>query len=576
MDTAVKKKYEEWLNAPSISEKDKEELKAIANDEKEITERFYKDLDFGTGGLRGIRGIGTNRINVYMIRKATQGLANYMLKSAPDAKERGIVIAYDSRIMSTEFALNTALVMAANGIKAYLFESLRPTPELSFAVRELKTLAGVVVTASHNPPEYNGYKVYWDDGAQVVAPHDKLIIDEVNKVTDLSQIKFVDEADAKASGLLKIIGKEIDDRFIEEILKHSIKPEIAKEYGDKFKIVFTPLHGTGNVPVRRVLTEMGFKNVYIVAEQELPDGNFPTVGYPNPEEPKVFKMGEELADKVGAKIVMATDPDADRIGIAVKDSSGKWTYPNGNQVGLLFCEYILANLKNKPDNAVVISTVVSTPMLEAIAASHGASVMRTLTGFKYIGEKIKEFEQGKYNKTFVLGFEESYGYLRGTHARDKDSVVAAMLVAEMAAYYESIGSSVELELDKIYKKYGYGVEGIKTLTIPGKEGAERIVAIMSNLRTNMPAEIAGQKVVVVKDFLNRIEKDMKTGVTKDIDLPVSDVLQIVLADNTVINARPSGTEPKIKFYFAVQGETKAKADEKLKYVTDEFSKIADK
>lgn len=575
MESLVMKKYQEWLNAPSISEADKEELRAIAGDEKEITERFYKDLDFGTGGLRGIRGIGTNRINVYMIRKATQGLANYMLQSSPDAKTKGIVIAYDSRIMSVEFALNTALVMAANGIKAYLFESLRPTPELSFAVIELKTLAGVVVTASHNPPEYNGYKVYWDDGAQVVAPHDKLIIDEVNKVADLAQIKFMEEDAAKAAGLLKIIGKEIDDKFIAEILKHSIKPEIAKEYGDKFKIVFTPLHGTGNIPVRRVLAEMGFKNVYVVAEQELPDGNFPTVGYPNPEEPKVFKMGEDLAEKVGASIVMATDPDADRIGIAVKTKDGKWIYPNGNQVGILFTEYVLANLKNKPANAVVISTVVSTPMLEAIAASHGATVMRTLTGFKYIGEKIKEFKQGKYDKTFVLGFEESYGYLRGTHARDKDSVVAAMLIAEMTAYFESIGSSVEEELEKIYKKFGYAVEGIKTITIPGKEGAEKIVSIMKKLRTSMPSVIAGQKVVVIKDFQNSIETDMTTGVKKAIDLPVSDVLQVVLADNTVINARPSGTEPKIKFYFAVQGDTKAKADEKLKYVTEEFTKLAE-
>ena len=504
MEEVIKKKYEEWLNSDSISAEDKEELKKLAGNEKEIVERFYKDLDFGTGGLRGVRGLGTNRINRYVIRKVTQGLANYMLKSDADAKKKGIVIAYDSRIQSDEFAINTALVMAANGIKAYLFESLRATPELSFAVRELGALAGIVITASHNPSEYNGYKVYWDDGAQVDAPHDELIINEVNAITDLSQIKFIEESAAKANGTLEMIGAALDDKFIAAIKKRAVNPEVIAKVADSFKIVYTPLNGTGNRPVKRILSEMGFKNVYVVPEQEMPDGNFTTVGYPNPEEPKVFKLGIELAEKVGADTVMATDPDADRVGIAIKKADGSWMYPNGNQVGILLSEYILTNMKKFPSNGVIISTIVSTPMLDAVAKANGVELMRVLTGFKFIGEKIKEFEKTGSHE-YIFGFEESYGYLSGTHARDKDAIVATMLVAEMAAYFNSIGSSIEKELEKIYEKYGYYREGIEAVTMAGKEGLEKIDKLMADLRSNPPMEKAGRKVKQFKDFKLKTE-----------------------------------------------------------------------
>ncbi len=562
MEEVIKKKYEEWLNSDSISAEDKEELKKLAGNEKEIVERFYKDLDFGTGGLRGVRGLGTNRINRYVIRKVTQGLANYMLKSDADAKKKGIVIAYDSRIQSDEFAINTALVMAANGIKAYLFESLRATPELSFAVRELGALAGIVITASHNPSEYNGYKVYWDDGAQVVAPHDELIINEVNAITDLSQIKFIEESAAKANGTLEMIGAALDDKFIAAIKKRAVNPEVIAKVADSFKIVYTPLNGTGNRPVKRILSEMGFKNVYVVPEQEMPDGNFTTVGYPNPEEPKVFKLGIELAEKVGADTVMATDPDADRVGIAIKKADGSWMYPNGNQVGILLSEYILTNMKKVPSNGVIVSTIVSTPMLDAVAKANGVELMRVLTGFKFIGEKIKEFEKTGSHE-YIFGFEESYGYLSGTHARDKDAIVATMLVAEMAAYFNSIGSSIEKELEKIYEKYGYYREGIEAVTMAGKEGLEKIDKLMADLRSNPPMEIAGKKVKQFKDFKLKTELNCATKVTTALTLPSSNVLQFILEDDTCITARPSGTEPKIKFYFGVNDKDKVQVEAKL-------------
>ena len=562
LEEVIKKKYEEWLNSDSISAEDKEELKKLAGNEKEIVERFYKDLDFGTGGLRGVRGLGTNRINRYVIRKVTQGLANYMLKSDADAKKKGIVIAYDSRIQSDEFAINTALVMAANGIKAYLFESLRATPELSFAVRELGALAGIVITASHNPSEYNGYKVYWDDGAQVVAPHDELIINEVNAITDLSQIKFIEESAAKANGTLEMIGAALDDKFIAAIKKRAVNPEVIAKVADSFKIVYTPLNGTGNRPVKRILSEMGFKNVYVVPEQEMPDGNFTTVGYPNPEEPKVFKLGIELAEKVGADTVMATDPDADRVGIAIKKADGSWIYPNGNQVGILLSEYILTNMKKVPSNGVIISTIVSTPMLDAVAKANGVELMRVLTGFKFIGEKIKEFEKTGSHE-YIFGFEESYGYLSGTHARDKDAIVATMLIAEMAAYFNSIGSSIDMELEKIYEKYGYYREGIVAVTMAGKEGLENIDKLMADLRSNPPMEIAGKKVKQFKDFKLKTELNCATKVTTALTLPSSNVLQFILEDDTCITARPSGTEPKIKFYFGVNDKDKVQVEAKL-------------
>mgnify|MGYP003584368822 CR=1 FL=1 len=569
MDAIVKKKYEEWLNSDSISAEDKADLVSIAGDEKEIIERFYKDLDFGTGGLRGVRGIGTNRMNKYVIRKVTQGLANYMLKSDVDAKKKGIVIAYDSRIQSDEFAINTALVMAANGIKAYLFESLRATPELSFAVRELGALAGVVITASHNPSEYNGYKVYWDDGAQVVAPHDNLIIEEVNAITDLAQVKFIQEETAKEAGTLEIIGAELDDKFIAAIKKRALNPEAVAKVADTFKIVYTPLNGTGNRPVKRILSEIGVKHLYVVPEQEMPDGNFTTVGYPNPEEPKVFKLGIELAEKVGADTVMATDPDADRVGIAIKKEDGTWMYPNGNQVGILLTEYILTNMKKVPENGVIISTIVSTPMLDALAKANNVELMRVLTGFKFIGEKIKEFEKtGSYE--YIFGFEESYGYLSGTHARDKDAIVATMLIAEMAAVFNSKGSSIEKELAKIYEKYGYYSEGIEAVTMAGKEGLEKIDKLMSDLRSNPPLEIAGKKVKFFRDFKVKVEKDLIAKEEKILTLPASNVLQFVLEDDSYITARPSGTEPKIKFYFGVNDRDNEKSKEKLKDTMKKF------
>ncbi len=564
-------KYEQWLNSEVIDKADKEELLSIKDNEKEIDERFYTDLAFGTGGMRGVRGIGTNRMNKYMIRKATQGLVNYMLKVDADrARKEGVAIAYDCRIGSTEYALNTALVLAANGIKAYLFESLRSTPELSFAVRETGSLAGVVVTASHNPVEYNGYKVYWDDGAQIVEPHADGVVDEVNAIKDLSEIKIISEEEARSKGLIIDIGAEIDDKYIETIKKEAIQTEIQGK-GD-FKIVYSPLHGTGKRPVERVLKEMGFNAVYTVASQAEPDGTFPTVGYANPEEPAVFKLGIELAEEVGATICMANDPDADRIGIAVKDGD-KWTYPNGNQVGLLLMNYILENKKDIPVNGAVISTVVSTPMLETVAKAHGVKVYRTLTGFKYIGEKIREFETGALDGTYLFGFEESYGYLIGTHARDKDAIVSSLVVAELAAYYASKGTNVANELRAMYDKYGWYKEGIISVTMGGKEGVSQIQGIMEKLRANPPKEINGVKAVTLKDFELQAETDIATGAKTEIKLPKSNVIQVILEDGTYITARPSGTEPKIKYYFGVNAKTESLVEEKMESMKKAFTEI---
>ncbi len=564
-------KYEQWLNSEVIDKADKEELLSIKDNEKEIDERFYTDLAFGTGGMRGVRGIGTNRMNKYMIRKATQGLVNYMLKVDADrARKEGVAIAYDCRIGSTEYALNTALVLAANGIKAYLFESLRSTPELSFAVRETGSLAGVVVTASHNPVEYNGYKVYWDDGAQIVEPHADGVVDEVNAIKDLSEIKIISEEEARSKGLIIDIGAEIDDKYIETIKKEAIQTDIQGK-GD-FKIVYSPLHGTGKRPVERVLKEMGFNAVYTVASQAEPDGTFPTVGYANPEEPAVFKLGIELAEEVGATICMANDPDADRIGIAVKDGD-KWIYPNGNQVGLLLMNYILENKKDIPANGAVISTVVSTPMLETVAKAHGVKVYRTLTGFKYIGEKIREFETGALDGTYLFGFEESYGYLIGTHARDKDAIVSSLVVAELAAYYASKGTSVANELRAMYDKYGWYKEGIISVTMGGKEGVSQIQGIMEKLRANPPKEINGVKAVTLKDFELQAETDIATGAKTEIKLPKSNVIQVILEDGTYITARPSGTEPKIKYYFGVNAKTESLVEEKMESMKKAFTEI---
>jgi phosphoglucomutase len=556
------KKYGEWLNSDYVDEQDKIELKAIENNPKEIEDRFYIDLAFGTAGMRGVRGIGSNRINKYMIRKATQGLANYIIEaSGEEGKRKGVVIAHDSRIGSPEYALNAALVLAANGIKAYLFKGVRSTPELSFAVRELGAEAGIVVTASHNPAEYNGYKVYWNDGGQIVDPQAKGIVKAVEEVEDFSQIKMISEEKAREEGLFVTPGKEVDDAFIANVKSQTLREEIPGK--SEFKIAYTPLHGTGAIPVQRALGEMGFDALYTVEEQEKPDGNFPTCAYANPEDSAAFEYVIKLADKIGAKIAMANDPDADRTGIAVKDRDGNWIYPNGNQVGLLLMNYILENRKEIPANGAVISTIVSTPMLDVVAKDKGVNIFRTLTGFKYIGEKIREFESGKLDGTYLFGFEESYGYLIGTHARDKDAIVTTLLLAEMAAYYDSIGTSIPEMLEKLYDKYGWYKEGVMSITKKGKSGLEEIQAIMEKFRNMDHTTLLGKKVVAYKDY----EKSEETG------LPKANVVQFILEDGTYITVRPSGTEPKIKYYFCVVENDKQKAEEKLTKTMEEIAKI---
>ncbi|MGL5176267.1 MAG: phospho-sugar mutase [Cetobacterium sp.] len=563
MDKFTLENYNNWLTSDYIDLEDRKDLESIKDNEKEIEDRFYTNLSFGTGGMRGVRGVGINRINKYTIRKATQGLANYILEASGETgKKMGVAIAYDCRIGSEEYALNSALVLAGNGIKAYLFKSLRSTPELSFAVRELKCIAGIVVTASHNPQEYNGYKVYWNDGCQIIDPQATGVVTNVSNVNSFEDIKLIDKDTAIEAGLLEYISEDMDTKFIEAVKKQIIHHEIPGK--EDFKIVYSPLHGTGGRSVKRVFSETGFNSIYIVAEQEQPDGNFPTCSYANPEDPAVFKLSTELADKVGAKLCMANDPDADRIGVAVKDECGTWLYPNGNQIGLLLMNYILENKKDIPKNGAVISTVVSTPMLDAVAKEKGVEIFRTLTGFKFIGEKIREFEEGKYDATFLMGFEESYGYLVGTHARDKDAVVATLLIAEMAAYYASVGSSIPKELKKLYDKFGYYREGIIAVTKKGKDGVEAISKIMSSLRENVTDSLIGQNVISKRDF--------NTGYN---GLPKSDVIQFVLEDNTYITARPSGTEPKIKYYFCVVGTTEKDADEKLAKAMKSFEAFVD-
>ncbi|MGL4989132.1 MAG: phospho-sugar mutase [Cetobacterium sp.] len=558
MDKFTLENYNNWLGSEYIDLEDRKDLESIKNNEKEIEDRFYTNLSFGTGGMRGVRGVGINRINKYTIRKATQGLSNYILEAAGnEAKDMGVAIAYDCRIGSEEYALNSALVLAGNGIKAYLFKSLRSTPELSFAVRELKCIAGIVVTASHNPQEYNGYKVYWNDGCQIIEPQASGVVNNVSNVNSFQDIKLMDKDLAIKSGLLHYISENMDTDFIEAVKTQTIHNDIPGK--EDFKIVYSPLHGTGGRPVKRVFEETGFKSIYIVAEQEQPDGNFPTCSYANPEDPAVFKLSIDLAEKVGSEICMANDPDADRIGVAVKDENGTWVYPNGNQIGLLLMNYILENKLDLPRNGAVISTVVSTPMLDDVAKEKGIKIFRTLTGFKFIGEKIREFEEGKYDATFLMGFEESYGYLVGTHARDKDAVVSTLLIAEMAAYYNSIGSSISKELIKLYDKFGYYREGIIAVTKKGKDGVEAISKIMSTMRTDVNDSLIGQKVISKRDF--------NTGYN---GLPKSDVVQFVLEDNTYITARPSGTEPKIKYYFCVVGSTEKEANEKLAKAMKDF------
>lgn len=557
-------KYELWLTSDAFDRETKSELESIKGNDKEIKERFYKDLEFGTGGLRGIIGAGTNRMNKHTVGKATQGLANYILKNNPEGRKMGVAIAYDSRNMSPEFAEMSALVLNANGIKSYVFDELRPTPELSYAVRALGCTAGIVVTASHNPPEYNGYKVYWADGAQVVAPKDKGIISEVNAITDFADIKTMTKREAEEAGLFKIIGKEIDDGFIENIKAQAVRPEEVKKAEDMV-IVYTPLHGTGNKPVRRVLKEIGFKNVYVVPEQEMPDGNFSTVGYPNPEDPKAFTLAIELAKEKNADIVVGTDPDADRIGVVIKDADGNYDVLTGNMTGALLTEYVLNGRKEKgklPDDAVVIKTIVTTEMVRAIAENYDAEIIEVLTGFKFIGEKIKQFEED-HSHTFVFGFEESYGCLSGTYARDKDAVGAAMLVCEMAAYYKNRGMTLHDGLDELYEKYGFYKEGVKSVTLKGIDGAEQIKKIMAYLRDNTPAEFAGHRTIWKKDYKTQEFINIATGETAKSGLPVSDVLYYNLEGGAWLCVRPSGTEPKIKFYMGVKADSLKEADKKV-------------
>ena len=559
-----KETYEAWLEGAYFDEATKAELQAIKDNDKEIEDRFYKDLEFGTAGLRGVIGAGTNRMNIYTVRKATQGLANYILKV--NAQDKGVAIAFDSRHMSPEFADESALCLAANGIKAYVFESLRPTPELSYAVRKLGCTAGINITASHNPPEYNGYKVYWEDGAQITPPHDKNILAEVAKVTSFDQVKTMKKEDAVAAGLYKVIGKEIDDRYMEELKKQSIHPEVIKEMAKDIRIVYTPLHGTGNLPVRRVLKELGFEQVYVVKEQELPDGNFPTVSYPNPESPKAFELALKLAKEVDADIVLATDPDADRLGVYCKDTkTGEYVTFTGNMSGMLIAEYILREktaMGTMPENPALVETIVTTDMAKAIAKAYNVALIEVLTGFKYIGEQIKFFEQsGAHN--YVFGLEESYGCLAGTYARDKDACVAVMMLCEVAAYYKQQGKTLWDAMVDMYEEYGYYKEGLATMTLKGIDGAKEIQTMMTNFRENPPKELGGFKVLAVRDYKADVRVDLVSGEKSATGLPSSNVLYYELENNAWCCVRPSGTEPKIKFYFGVKGTSLEDAAEKL-------------
>jgi phosphoglucomutase len=559
-------RYNEWLNNPYFDEETKEELLSIKNDEKEIEDRFFKELEFGTGGLRGVIGAGTNRMNKYIVRKATQGLANYILNSVDKAKEKGVVIAFDSRYRSPEFAKEAALVMNGNEIKAYLFESLRTTPELSFAVRELGCAAGIVITASHNPPEYNGYKVYGEDGGQLVPRYANKVIEEIRKIDDFSKVKYIEEAEALNKGLLNIIGEEIDKKYIDSVKSLSLRKDLVKEMKD-FKIVYTPLHGTGAMPVKRVLKEIGFENVIVVPEQEVPDSNFSTVKSPNPEEHDAFELAISLAEKENADVIIGTDPDCDRVGVVIKDKDGIYQVLTGNQTGALLVDYILSSMETIPENSVIIKTIVTSELGKAVAEHYGVETIDTLTGFKFIGEKIKEFEE-KGDKNFLFGYEESYGYLAGTFVRDKDGVVSAMLIAEMAAYYKSKGMSLLDALKGIYKKFGYYKEDLKSIKLEGKEGIEKIGRIMEQLRNNPPLEIGELKVEVLRDYLERKARYILKDREEPVSLPKSNVLHFTLDDGSWFAVRPSGTEPKIKIYFSAVAEWEKEAQLKLKMIKD--------
>ena len=558
-----KEVYEQWLSNPYFDDATKEELKNIAEDDNEIKERFYMDLEFGTAGLRGIIGAGTNRMNIYVVRRATQGLANYIAKV--DKKSQGVAIAYDSRHMSPEFAEEAALCLAANGIKAYIFESLRPTPELSFAVRHLGCAAGINVTASHNPPEYNGYKVYWEDGAQITPPHDSGIMGEVKSISDWNTVKTMDKAEAEKAGLFQVIGKEVDDAYMAELKKQVLHMDAIEAEGKNLKIVYTPLHGTGNIPARRILKELGFENVYVVKEQELPDGDFPTVSYPNPEAAEAFELGLKLAKEVDADLVLATDPDADRLGVRVKDKNGEYHDLTGNMSGCLLANYEISQKKaingSLPEDGALIKTIVTTNLADAIAKGYGVKLIEVLTGFKFIGQQILGFEQSGKG-SYLFGFEESYGCLIGTYARDKDAIVATMALCEAAAYYKTQGKTLWDAMIEMYEQFGYYKDAIQSVTMKGIEGLQKIQEIMNSLRQNPPAEFAGHKVVAVRDYKADTITDVITGAVKPTGLPNSNVLYYELTDDAWVCVRPSGTEPKVKFYYGVKGTSLADADEK--------------
>ena len=555
--------YEQWLANPYFDEATKEELKNIAEEENEIKERFYMDLEFGTAGLRGIIGAGTNRMNIYVVRRATQGLANYIAKV--DKKSQGVAIAYDSRNMSPEFAQEAALCLAANGIKAYIFESLRPTPELSFAVRHLGCIAGINVTASHNPPEYNGYKVYWEDGAQITPPHDSGIMGEVKAISDWNTVKTMDKAEAEKAGLYEVIGQNIDDAYTEELKKQVIHHDAIKAEGKNLKIVYTPLHGTGNIPARRILKELGFENVYVVKEQELPDGNFPTVSYPNPEAAEAFELGLKLAKEIDADLVLATDPDADRLGVRVKDKNGEYHDLTGNMSGCLLANYEIGQRKavngSLPEDGALIKTIVTSNLADAIAKGYGVNLIEVLTGFKFIGQQILGFENSGKG-TYLFGFEESYGCLIGTYARDKDAIVATMALCEAAAYYKTQGKTLWDAMIEMYEQYGYYKDDIKSVTLKGIEGLQKIQEIMDTLRQNPPAEFAGYKVVSVRDYKKDTITELATGEVRPTGLPNSNVLYYDLTDDAWVCVRPSGTEPKVKFYYGVKGTSLEDADQR--------------
>ena len=572
-----KEMYQSWLDNPYFDEDTKAELKSIAGDDKEIEDRFYTELEFGTAGLRGVIGAGMNRMNIYTVRKATQGLANYIKKVGKEAQ--GVAIAFDSRRMSPEFADEAALCLAANGIKAYVFESLRPTPELSYAVRKLGCTAGINITASHNPPEYNGYKVYWEDGAQITPPHDKGIMDEVKAVTDFATVKTMEKEEAKKAGLYEVIGAAIDDAYIAELKKLVVHQDAINQVKDTLKIVYTPLHGTGNIPVRRVLKELGFQNVYVVPEQEKPDGEFPTVSYPNPEAEEAFVLGLAMAKKLDADLVLATDPDADRLGVYVKDSkTGEYHSLTGNMSGCLIGDYVIGQRKEReglPKDGAFIKSIVSTNMADAIAKYYGIQLVEVLTGFKFIGQKMLEFET-KGTGTYLFGMEESYGCLTGTYARDKDAVVASMTLCEAAAYYKTQGKTLWDAMIDMYEKYGYYKDDVKAITLKGIEGLEKIQTILETLRADAPKEIGGYKVLKVRDYKKDTITDLADCKVTPTGLPASNVLYYELEDDAWVCVRPSGTEPKVKFYYGIKGTSLKEADAKSESLGKEVLAMIEK